>query len=106
MNDEDFVQHELTRRKFLGTGLAVGAGLAVRGIPKLSRADSNIVTVYSADGLHNGTPNWYATQFKAFTKQTVIEVQFVEAGSAVIVNRLLRERANPQADLLVTLPPF
>jgi 2-aminoethylphosphonate transport system substrate-binding protein len=65
-----------------------------------------VVTVYSADGLHDGTPNWYQTQFDAFTKATGIKVQYVEGGSGVVVERIEKERANPQADLLVTLPPF
>ncbi len=65
-----------------------------------------IVTVYSADGLHDGTPNWYQTEFDAFTKATGIKVQYVEGGSGVVVERIEKERANPQADLLVTLPPF
>ncbi|MEJ1977098.1 MAG: 2-aminoethylphosphonate ABC transporter substrate-binding protein [Acetobacteraceae bacterium] len=53
-----------------------------------------------------GTPNWYQTQFDAFTKATGIKVQYVEGGSGVVVDRIEKERANPQADLLVTLPPF
>ena len=27
----------------------------------VARADDNVVTVYSADGLHDGTPSWYQT---------------------------------------------
>src|SRR4051812_45363323 len=60
------------------------------------------VTVYSADGL--GT--WYKTQFDAFTKSTGINVNLVEAGSGEVVSRVEKEQSNPQADLLVTLPPF
>ncbi len=66
----------------------------------------SVVTVYSADGLRDGSPNWYQTEFDAFTKATGIKVQYIEAGSAVVVDRLAREKANPQADVLVTLPPF
>ncbi len=65
-----------------------------------------VVTVYSADGLHDGSPNWDQTEFDAFTKATGIKVRYVEAGSAVVVDRIAQERANPQADVLVTLPPF
>lgn len=65
-----------------------------------------VVTIYSADGLKDGTPNWFGTEFDAFTRQTGIKVQYIEAGSGVIVNRVLAERANPQADVLLTLPPF
>ncbi len=66
----------------------------------------DVVTVYSADGLHDGTPNWYQTQFDAFEKATGIKVQYVEGGSGVVVERVAKEASNPQADLLVTLPPF
>ena len=68
--------------------------------------DPAVVTIYSADGLKDGTPNWFDTEFDAFTRQTGIKVQYVEAGSGVIVNRVLAERSNPQADVLLTLPPF
>ncbi|MDT7631178.1 MAG: 2-aminoethylphosphonate transport system substrate-binding protein, partial [Pseudonocardiales bacterium] len=60
------------------------------------------VTVYSADGLGP----WYQTQFAEFTKQTGIPVNYVEAGSGEVVSRVDKERTNPQADVLVTLPPF
>jgi 2-aminoethylphosphonate transport system substrate-binding protein len=78
--------------------LALGAGSAW--------AQSNLVTIYSADGLHDGTPNWYQTQFDAFTKATGIKVQYVEGGSGVVVERVAKEKTNPQSDVLVTLPPF
>ena len=65
-----------------------------------------IVTVYSADGLHDGDNSWYQYQFAAFTKATGIKVQYVEGGSGAIVERLAKERTNPQADVLVTVPPF
>ena len=29
-----------------------------------------VVTVYSADGLHDGDNSWYQSQFAAFTKAT------------------------------------
>lgn len=60
------------------------------------------LTVYSADGL--GT--WYKSQFARFTKDTGINVNLVEAGSGEVVSRVEKEQSNPQADLLVTLPPF
>jgi 2-aminoethylphosphonate transport system substrate-binding protein len=66
----------------------------------------DVVTIYSADGLHDGTPNWYQTEFDAFTKATGIKVQYVEAGSGGVVERVEKEKSNPQADVLVTLPPF
>jgi 2-aminoethylphosphonate transport system substrate-binding protein len=60
------------------------------------------VTVYSADGL----ATWYKGQFDKFTKDTGINVNIVEAGSGEVVSRVEKEQSNPQADLLVTLPPF
>src|ERR1700760_3329521 len=66
----------------------------------------DVVTIYSADGLHDGTPNWYQTEFDAFTKATGIKVQYVEGGSGGVVERVAKEASNPQADVLVTLPPF
>jgi 2-aminoethylphosphonate transport system substrate-binding protein len=60
------------------------------------------ITVYSADGL----ATWYETQFVAFTKSTGVNVNLVEAGSGEVVSRVEKEQSNPQADLLVTLPPF
>lgn len=68
-------------------------------------ADS-VVTVYSIDGLHDGDNSWYQTQFDAFTKATGITVRYVEGGGGVVVERLAKERTNPQADVLVTAPPF
>ncbi|GLR08419.1 2-aminoethylphosphonate ABC transporter substrate-binding protein [Mixta theicola] len=67
---------------------------------------SSVVTVYSADGLHSGDNSWYKAEFDAFTKATGIKVQYVEGGSGAIVERLAKERSNPQADVLVTVPPF
>ncbi|MFK0161082.1 2-aminoethylphosphonate ABC transporter substrate-binding protein [Rhizobium sp. NPDC090279] len=69
-------------------------------------AADNVVTIYSADGLHDGTPSWYGNEFDAFTKATGIKVQYVEAGSSGVVDRLSKEKSNTQADVLVTLPPF
>jgi 2-aminoethylphosphonate transport system substrate-binding protein len=82
----------------------VGLGLAVLGAAPAWAAD--VVTVYSADGLHDGSPNWYQNQFDAFTKATGIKVQYVEGGSGGVVERIAKEATNPQADVLVTLPPF
>jgi 2-aminoethylphosphonate transport system substrate-binding protein len=65
-----------------------------------------VVTIYAADGLKSGSPNWFQTQFDAFTKATGIKVQYVEGGSGGVVERVSKEATNPQADVLVTLPPF
>ncbi|OLZ69868.1 2-aminoethylphosphonate ABC transporter substrate-binding protein [Streptomyces sp. IMTB 2501] len=72
-----------------------------------SASGAKEVTVYSADGLkgENGD-GWYDKVFADFTKQTGIKVKYVEGGSGEIVQRAVREKSNPQADVLVTLPPF
>ena len=64
--------------------------------------DGATLTVYSADGL----AGWYEPTFKKFTDETGINVNLVEAGSGEVVSRVEKEQSNPQADLLVTLPPF
>ncbi|SCB19226.1 2-aminoethylphosphonate ABC transporter substrate-binding protein [Rhizobium hainanense] len=83
---------------------ALAGLLAAVALPAM--AADNVVTIYSADGLHDGTPSWYGNEFDAFTKATGIKVQYVEAGSSGVVDRLSKEKSNTQADVLVTLPPF
>ncbi|MDE2295071.1 MAG: 2-aminoethylphosphonate ABC transporter substrate-binding protein [Gammaproteobacteria bacterium] len=80
--------------------------LLLCGLAAAAGSRAAVVTVYSADGLRDGRPNWFGTMFAAFERRTGITVQYVEAGSGVIVNRMLAERAAPQADVLVTIPPF
>jgi 2-aminoethylphosphonate transport system substrate-binding protein len=69
-------------------------------------AAGDVVTVYAADGLHDGKGSWFETQFEAFTQATGVKVQYVEGGSGGVVERTAKEKSNPQADVLVTLPPF
>src|SRR5262249_23533205 len=57
-------------------------------------------------GLHAGSPNWYQTEVDASTAATGIKVQYIEGGSGGVVERVNKEASNPQADVLVTLPPF
>lgn len=80
------------------TTLTAGCG----GTGSSGSAGSTTLTVYSADGL----ATWYKGRFDAFTKETGIAVNLVEAGSGEVVSRVEKEQSNPQADLLVTLPPF
>jgi len=84
----------------LPVALALGVLAAA---PALAQS---VVTLYAADGLRDGKPNWFDTQFDAFTKETGIKVQYIESGSGEVVNRIEREKTNTQADLIVTLPPF
>jgi 2-aminoethylphosphonate transport system substrate-binding protein len=53
--------------KILALALAAFAGAAI--------AQSNVVTIYAADGLHDGNPSWIGNQFDAFTKATGIKIQ-------------------------------
>jgi 2-aminoethylphosphonate transport system substrate-binding protein len=84
----------------------VAAGCLLAALSAAPAWSEEVVTIYSADGLHDGSPNWYQTEFDAFTKATGIKVQYVEAGSGGVVQRIAKEQSNPQADVLVTLPPF
>ncbi|MEV6834241.1 2-aminoethylphosphonate ABC transporter substrate-binding protein [Streptomyces sp. NPDC051133] len=92
----------------LAVALALLAAPALAACGTSSAAsDAKVVTVYSADGLkgENGD-GWYDKVFADFTKQTGIKVKYVEGGSGEMVQRAVREKSNPQADVLVTLPPF
>jgi 2-aminoethylphosphonate transport system substrate-binding protein len=86
--------------KTISSALIISAALAT----PVCAAD--VVTIYAADGLHDGKGSWFETQFDAFSKATGVKVQYVEAGSGGIVERVAKEKSNPQADVLVTLPPF
>ena len=90
-------------RPLLAVILAVSMLIAAcGGTGSSGSGGSGTLTVYSADGLGS----WYKTQFADFTKETGINVNLVEAGSGEVVSRVEKEQSNPQADLLVTLPPF
>src|SRR3974390_740417 len=88
------------------TRFGLGSVLALAALGSGVAVAEDVVTIYSADGLHDGTPNWYQTQFDAFTKATGIKVQYIEAGSGGGGGGGAKEATNPQADVLVTLPPF
>ncbi|MGN5378847.1 2-aminoethylphosphonate ABC transporter substrate-binding protein [Streptomyces lasalocidi] len=94
-------------RVSLAIALALLATPALSACGTSTASDAKEVTVYSADGLkgENGD-GWYDRVFADFTKQTGIKVKYVEGGSGEMVQRAVREKSNPQADVLVTLPPF
>ncbi len=92
---------ESSMKRFL-IAAVFGLGMVVGG----SAFAEDVVTIYAADGLHDGKPNWAQTQFDEFTKKTGIKVQYIEAGSGGVVERVSKKSTNPQADVLVTLPPF
>lgn len=106
-----------TRRPLLAAGSAVlllsgaltacsSATAGTDGADGASPAQDDVVTVYTADGLNDSDAAFYAVVGKKFTEETGIEVEIVEDGSGEVLQRVVQERANPQADLLVTLPPF
>lgn len=64
--------------------------------------DRPTLTVYSASGLGP----WFRSQFAAFTDLTGVTVNLIEGGSGEMVARVVAERSDPKADLLVVLPPF
>lgn len=86
----------------LTSATAVALSLTACGGTGTESSEGKTVTVYSADGVGA----WYKTQFEKFKTQTGIAVNLVEAGSGEVVNRVDKEQSNPQADLIVTLPPF
>ena len=81
---------------------AIATTTACGGTGSSGSGGGETLTVYSSDGL----ASWYKPQFEKFTKDTGINVNLVEAGSGEVVSRVEKEQSNPQADLLVTLPPF
>ncbi|TGD88125.1 2-aminoethylphosphonate ABC transporter substrate-binding protein [Mycolicibacterium sp. CH28] len=92
------------RQSLLAAAIAAVATLATAcgGTGSSGSGGGATLTVYSADGLGS----WYKAEFAKFTKDTGINVNVVEAGSGEVVSRVEKEQSNPQADLLVTLPPF
>ena len=86
----------------LATAALATVSAACGGTGSSGSGDGDHLTVYSADGL----AGWYDGAFKKFTEDTGINVNLVEAGSGEVVSRVEKEQSNPQADLLVTLPPF
>ncbi len=85
--------------------LALGAPLTA--CAGSSSGGGQQITVYSADGLKSETGDgFYDKVFKDFQARTGIKVNYVEGGSGEVVQRLIRERSNTQADVVVTLPPF
>lgn len=93
--------------------------LAVSGCGTTGTATNNaggagggdkVVTMYAADGLKTALSgndtSWFDEQFTAFTKKTGIKVNYVEGGSGEVLNRVEKTKNNPQADILMTLPPF
>jgi hypothetical protein len=75
INGEFPLEGKMSKSTTLMVAVATLAPLA--SVPTIAE---DTVTVYSAGGLHDGTPNWYQNQFDAFSKATGIKVQYIEAG--------------------------
>ncbi|MET9696089.1 2-aminoethylphosphonate ABC transporter substrate-binding protein [Streptomyces sp. NPDC006529] len=97
----------LTGCVVLGAALTACGGSSAADSAADSAGGEKTVTVYSADGLKGEKGDgWYDRVFADFTKKTGIKVKYVEGGSGEMVQRAVREQSNPQADVLITLPPF
>ena len=55
--------------------ITLAGAIALALVAGTSLAQSNVVTIYAADGLKDGNPSWFGNQFDAFTKATGIKVQ-------------------------------
>ncbi|MBE2999371.1 2-aminoethylphosphonate ABC transporter substrate-binding protein [Nocardiopsis sp. HNM0947] len=85
--------------------LTLTAALALTGCGITEPAET--ITVYAADGLSDvDGDGWLDQLFEDFEEETGVTVQYVEGGSGEMVQRAERESSNPQADVLLTLPPF
>ncbi|MFI6081482.1 2-aminoethylphosphonate ABC transporter substrate-binding protein [Streptomyces sp. NPDC051217] len=70
-------------------------------------SEEKVVTVYSADGLKGvADDGWYDKVFADFEKDTGIKVKYQEGGSGEMVDRVLREKDDVRADLIIALPPY
>lgn len=97
------MKRNLSRMAVVGVAaITMTVSAACGGTGSSGSGGGQTLTVYSADGL----AAWYKPQFEKFTKDTGVNVNLVEAGSGEVVSRVEKEQSNPQADLLVTLPPF
>ncbi|WP_433525707.1 2-aminoethylphosphonate ABC transporter substrate-binding protein [Nocardia pseudovaccinii] len=101
-NTQGRLARTISRTALAVTAVTAVALTAACGGTGTDSSGGKTITVYSADGVGS----WYTTQFDEFKKKTGISVNLVEAGSGEVVNRVDKEQSNPQADVLVTLPPF
>jgi iron(III) transport system substrate-binding protein len=89
---------ELTRRRFLALG-AAAAGLAVApGLSGCSSGSESRLVVYS-NAVSDGRGDWMI----ANAKEAGFDVTVVDLGGGDLKNRLIAERARPQADVVFGL---
>jgi 2-aminoethylphosphonate transport system substrate-binding protein len=60
------------------------------------------VTLYEA----TGAEPWFNYEIAKFEAKYHVHVNIVDTGSGVLLSRALLEKAHPEADVLVALPPF
>jgi 2-aminoethylphosphonate transport system substrate-binding protein len=77
-------------------------GSASAAVHKQATANLGTIVLYTADGLES----YYQTVIPVFEKEYGAKVEMVTNGSGAVVNRLILEKDHPQADVIVTLPPF
>jgi 2-aminoethylphosphonate transport system substrate-binding protein len=96
----------MDRRQWIRQGLraASAAVLAAMLLIAPARAQPNAarVTLYSVSGLGA----FYRAVLPGFEQSQHVQVNLVILGSAAMAERLAAERAQPQADVIVALPPF
>jgi iron(III) transport system substrate-binding protein len=92
MNNDDQSGFRLTRRHLIGTGIA---GATMLAAPAILRAqEEKRVVLYCPE-----SPDLSAKLGKAFEAETGIKVDVQYGGTNAIVNRLIAERGNPNADV-------
>jgi len=84
---------------------ALLAGAAVVVAAPLSPL-SDVVTIYAADGLHDGKGSWFETQFDAFTKATGVKCNTSRPARAASSSASPRRSRTRRPTFFVTLPPF
>lgn len=72
------------------------------GLVSFDARAAGTVTLYSSDGLED----LYKAVLPDFEKQEGVKVNLFVAGNGEVLSRLSEEKAQPKADVVVSLPPF
>lgn len=87
---------------FMFLFLTVSFGNANAATQYTGKTSVGTVTLYTSDGLES----FYKAVLPQFEKEYGAKVNIVTAGSGAIVNRLILRKDNPEADVILTMPPF
>ncbi len=87
---------------FMFLFLMVSFGNAEAATQYTGKTSVGTVTLYTSDGLES----FYKAVLPKFEKEYGAKVNIVTAGSGAIVNRLILQKDNPEADVILTMPPF